>query len=405
MPDSPVSQRAARVMNAGSMQLVMDFVVNVYQRSIYTGAEIADFTFGNPHEPPRAELVEIFQKWSIPQNKDWFGYKWSEPYAQAVVAASLQRFLGLPFEPADIAMTTAGIGAFATAVKTVTDPGDEVLYSLPPWFGNEPICVEAGLAPVKVPVNLETFDLDLEAIAAAITPRTRVVIVNTPCNPTGKVYTPETLTRLAAILEDASQRNGRRIYLLSDEAYNRIVFDGVRFRSPVEFYPYSFLAYSYGKTLMMPGQRSGYLAMPPAMPPADREQLREAFTSVQAASGFLFPNALLQHALGDLEQLTHDMEHLTRKRDLMVGALREMGYEVHLPEGTFYLFPQSPIPDDRAFVDLLIEEGVCVLPGAVFETPGYFRICLTANDAMIERGLPGFARAIQRTQQTAAVTT
>lgn len=402
MADSPISQRAARVMHAGSMQLVMDFAVNVYQRSIHSGADIADFTFGNPHEPPQAELVEAFQKWSVPQNKDWFAYKWSEPYAQEVVAESLQRFLGLPFEPADIAMTTAGMGAMVSALKTVSDPGDEVIYSLPPWFGNEPICIEAGLTPVKVLVNLETFDLDLEAIAAAISPRTRVLIVNTPCNPTGKVYTPETLTRLASILEDASQRNGRRIYLLSDEAYNRIVFDGIRFHSPVEYYPYSFLAYSYGKTLMMPGQRIGYLAMPPTMPLGDREQLREAITNIQGASGFLFPNALLQHALGDLEQLTHDMAHLTHKRDHVVGALREMGYEVHLPEGTFYLFPKSPIPDDRSFVNLLIEEGVYVLPGAVFETPGYFRICLTANDAMIERGLPGFARAIQRARSTVA---
>jgi aspartate aminotransferase len=311
-----------------------------------------------------------------------------------VVAESLQRLLGMPFEPADIAMTTAGLAAILVALKVVADPGDEVVYSLPPWFGNEPLCIEAGLTPVKVSIDLETFDLDLDAIAAAITPRTRIVLVNTPHNPTGRVVPVTTLTRLADMLDSASERNGRRIYLLSDEAYNRIVFDGTDYHSPLEFYPYSFMAYSYGKTLVAPGQRIGYLAMPPTMPREDREQLRVAVHAVQQASGYLFPNALLQHAIGDLERLRLDITHLQHKRDWMVDALREMGYEVHRPEGTFYLFPKSPIPDDRAFTDMLLAQNVAVLPGALFETPGYFRICLTANDEMIERGLPGFARAI-----------
>src|SRR5690606_32194777 len=146
----------------------------------------------------------------------------------------------------------------------------------------------------------------------------------------------------------------------------------------------------------MPGQRIGYLALPPTMPLESRAALRPAVEAIQLSSGSLIPNALLQHAVGDLEAREHDMDHLTRKRDLMIGSLREMGYEVFEPEGTFYLFPKSPIADDQAFADMLVEENVAVLPGRVFETPGYFRICLTANDEMIERALPGFARAIER---------
>ncbi len=128
----------------------------------------------------------------------------------------------------------------------------------------------------------------------------------------------------------------------------------------------------------------------------EREALREGIFTIQAQSAWLFPNALLQHALADLDELVLDLEHLQRKRDHMVAALREMGYQVHLPEGTFYLFPKTPIDDDRLFARMLMDEGVFVMPGPIFEMPGYFRICLTANDEMIERGLPGFARAIAR---------
>jgi aspartate aminotransferase len=394
-----VSQRAQRIMNATPARLITHFA-NTYLSGVLERSGINDFTFGNPHEMPIQGLVDAIQKWSVPQNNDWFGYKTSEPDAQRVVAESLRETFGMPFEPEDIAMTNGGLAAIVLAMKLVADPGDEVIYSLPPWFSTELICAENELTPVKVHLNLTTFDLDLDAIAAAITPRTRIVIVNTPHNPTGKVVPPETLARLAAILDDASERNGRRIYLLADEPYNRIVFEGVEYHSPLEFYPYSFMSYSYGKTLLAPGQRIGYLAMPPTMPLEDREQLRGAHFAVQGASGYLFPNAVLQHAIGDLEALSLDVRHLQRKRDHMVDALREMGYQVHRPEGTFYLFPKSPIPDDQLFTEMLIEENVAVLPGTLFETPGYFRICLTANDEMIERGLPGFRRAIERTLVT-----
>lgn len=394
--DSPVSERVMRIGQAGSIQLVEDYFVNTYIKSVRQKSDISDFTFGNPHEMPRQDVVEILQRWAVPQDKDWFAYKRSEPNAQAAVAEALTRRFGMPFEPEDVAMTTGGFGALISAMKAVADPGDEVIFSLPPWFINEPIIIESGLVPVKVSIDLETFDLDLDAIAGAITPRTRVLIVNTPHNPTGKIVPPETLKRLADLLEEASQRNGRRIYLLSDEPYNRIIFEGNDFHTPLEFYPYAMVAYSYAKTLMMPGQRIGYLALPPTMPLEWRAALRRAVEGIQLSSGYLIPNALLQHAIEDLEALEHDMEHLTRKRDLMVGSLREMGYEVFEPEGTFYLFPKSPIADDQAFADLLVEENVAVLPGRVFETPGYFRICLTANDEMIERALPGFKRAMER---------
>ena len=353
---------------------------------------VLDFTFGDPREMAPQAYVSALRTAVTPQDEGWFAYKMYEPAAQEVAAASLAQLTGLPFEPDDILLTTGGFVALSVGMKAVADPGDEVIYSLPPWFAYEALLVEAGLVPVKVRIDLETLDLDVDAIAAAITPRTRIVIVNTPNNPTGRVYSAETLTRLATVLEEASARNGRRIFLLSDEPYNRIVFSGVQFRTPAEFYPHTLVAYSYGKTLLSPGQRIGYLALPPALP--DREGLRRAVHDLQIAVGWAFPNAVMQYALPELEQQAFDVARLERRRDQMVNALTSMGYTVHRPEGTFYLFPRSPILDDEAFARLLVEQGILVMPGALFETPGFFRICLTATEETCERSLPGFAAAL-----------
>ena len=360
---------------------------------------VLDFTFGDPREMPPQAYVSALRTAVTPQDEGWFAYKMYEPAAQEAAAASLARLTGLPFEPDDILLTTGGFAALSVGMKAVADPGDEVIYSLPPWFAYEALLVEASLVPVKVHIDLETLDLDVDAIAAAITPRTRIVIVNTPNNPTGRVYPAETLTRLATVLEEESARNGRRIFLVSDEPYNRIVFSGVQFRTPAEFYPHTLVAYSYGKTLLSPGQRIGYLALPPALP--DREALRRAVHDLQIAVGWAFPNAVMQYALPELEQQAFDVARLERRRDQMVDALTSMGYTVHRPEGTFYLFPRSPILDDEAFARLLVEQGVLVMPGALFETPGFFRICLTATEETCERSLPGFAAALT---QAATVT-
>jgi aspartate aminotransferase len=357
-------------------------------------SDVDDFVFGNPQEMPIPAFVDALQRAAEPRNKDWFAYKMSEPASQEVVAAALREELGMPFEAADIAMTTGAFGALAAALQLVVDPGDEVIINLPPWFFYEAMVVAAGGVPVKVAVDRETFDLDLAAIEAAITPRTRAIIVNTPNNPTGRIYPPETLRALAGILEAASARNGRPVYLISDEPYRRIRFDGAPFHSPLAFYPFSLMTYSYGKILLAPGQRIGYLALPPTMP--NREAMRRAIMTVQFASGWLFPNAILQHAIADLETLSIDLDAMHRKRNRMVSALRGIGYDVRVPEGTFYLLPRSPWEDDMAFSRELAARKVLVLPGTVTEFPGFFRISLTASEEMVEHSLDGFAAAMDR---------
>jgi aspartate aminotransferase len=359
--------------------------------------EVLDFTFGDPHELAMPAYVEALRDAAVPRDDQWFAYKQSEETAQDAAAASLERVVPLGWTGDNLRMTTGGFGAITVAMKAVADPGDEVVYTLPPWFLYEILAIEAGLVPVKVPALQPSFDFDLDAIAAAITPRTRIVVVNTPNNPSGRIYPPAQLSALAAILEEASARHGRRIWIVSDEPYNRIVFDGKPFHSPSQFYRHTLLCYSYGKTLLAPGQRVGYLAVPPGLPEAP--ELMDAIDSLQIAGGWLFPNAVMQYAVPDLERLSIDIGALEAKRDRLVGALREMGYEVASPEGTFYLWPRSPVPDDEAYVASLERRGVLVLPGTLFETPGWFRICLTATAETIEAAIPHFRAAIDEARR------
>jgi len=298
----------------------------------------------------------------------------------------------MPFDPADIFITPGAFGALAVAFRALLDPGDEVIYSLPPWFLYGPMLLSADAVPVKVRVRPDDQDLDLDAVEAAIGPRTRAVIVNSPNNPTGRIYPPATLTALAELLTAASEQHGRPIWVISDEPYSRLVFSDAEFHSPSEFYPHTLISYSYGKVLLTPGERIGWLAISPSVP--DRQPLRDALDVSQIAAGWLFPNAVLQYAIDDLENLSIDLAELERKRDLMVTELRGAGYELRPPEGTFYLWVRSPDPDDLAFCRRLAERHVMVLPGTICEVPGHFRISLTGSAEMLHRALPGFRAAI-----------
>jgi aspartate aminotransferase len=355
---------------------------------------MANFAFGNPNEMPLPGYVRALHEHLEPQSTDWFAYKLSEPKSQAAVARTLTARTGLAWDPADVAMTNGGFAALAVTFRAILQPGDEVVFLSPPWFFYEVLILAAGGVPVRVPLAPPSFDLDLAAIDAAITPRTRAVLLNTPHNPSGRVYPLADLEALAGTLRAAAARIGRPIHLVSDEPYNRIIFDGRAFHSPSEVYPDTIITYSYGKTLLAPGMRIGYLTTPPTM--TGREALRNQVLVAQIATGFSFPNALLQHAIEDIERLSIDIAALQRRRDRMVGALEGMGYEPTTPEGTFYIMAKAPIDDDVAFAELLAEENVAVLPGTVVEVPGWFRISLTANDAMVEASLRGFERARAR---------
>jgi aspartate aminotransferase len=360
---------------------------------------MANFAVGNPQEMPLPAYVEALRSHLEPQAPDWFAYKISEPRSQATVARGLTARTGLDWDPADVAMTNGGFAALAVAFRTIIEPGDEVIFLSPPWWFYELLIRAAGGVPIRVRLAPPRFDIDSAAISAAMTPRTRAVLLNSPHNPSGRVYPPADVQRLTSALRAAAARIGHRVFLVSDEPYNRILFDGRQFHSPAEFYPDTIISYSYGKQLLAPGMRIGYLTVPPTM--EDRPAFREQVLVAQLATGFSFPNALLQHAIEDLEGLSIDVALLERRRDRLVGALRGMGYDTTLPEGTFYVLARSPIDDDVAFAELLAEEHILTLPGSIVEVPGWFRISLTASDEMVERSLAGFERA--RTRAAASV--
>ncbi len=353
---------------------------------------IADFAFGNPQEMVVDGFAAALASATTPLDKNHYAYKFSEEESRRTVAAHLTEWRGQQFAAEDIAMTPGAFGAIAVALDAIADVGDEVVYFDPAWFFYRSMILSAGATPISVPIRDDDYDLDLDRLAGAITEKTRLIIVNSPHNPTGRIYPPSTLEGLAKILTEASDRFGAPIYVLSDEPYSKLVYSDAEFTSPALYYPYTLIAYSYGKVLLTPGQRIGWLAWSPEMP--DRESLRSAMFMAQIAGGWLFPSAIMQYSLAELDRLSIDLVALERKRDLLVAELGEAGYELRPPEGTFYLWVRSPVPDDVAFVKSLAEQGVLVLPGATCASPGHFRISLTGTEKMIERSLPVFRAAV-----------
>lgn len=392
MKTKAVSSRIPELLDA--MSPIIHFFTESEWASRFGDPYICDFTIGNPHDMPLPDFVEALQHWSVPKDRYWYAYKMNEESSRKIVADSLLKWREVAYNTEDIFMTNGATAGLALSLGAIIDPGDEVIYISPPWFQYEGMIANAGGVPMKVRMDMNSFDLDLVAIEDAISKKTRGIIINSPHNPSGKIYPPETLSALSRILTEASDCNGRPIYLISDESYSRIVFDGRKYHSPTSFYPNSFLVYTYSKVLLTPGQRIGFLAMPPEMP--SRHEFHSAIYALQMLNGWLFPNALLQHALADLENISMDIGHLQNKRDRMTGALKDMGYEVSIPEGTFYVICKSPLTDDKAFVNILAEMNIFCIPGSLMDIPGYFRISLTAGDDMIERALPGFGAAVKK---------
>ena len=277
-----------------------------------------------------------------------------------------------------------------------------MIFLSPPWFFYEAMILAAGGTPVRVRVDAKTFELDLEAIQAAISARTRAIIVNSPNNPTGNIYSPQMLAGPGPPAGSAGQRTQRPIYLLSDESYSRILYDGRPYPSPTAFYPHSFLIYTYGKTLLTPGQRIGYIALPPAMP--DRAPDAQRLLRPNSYWGGLpqCPAAVRPARPGKAIDRYPPPAAQARTAWSMPWA---NGLRRALAAG--HLLPDAALAaeDDLAFTRQLLAHKIFCLPGAAFEMPGYFRISLTANDEMIERSLPGFEAALHAARQQSPLIT
>lgn len=347
---------------------------------------VADFAFGNPQEMPLPGFVAALAANVQPRNKDWFAYKGNESASREAVVGSLRASMDLPFEPEDIALTNGGFGAIELMMKLFANPGEEIVYSVPSWFCYAPMAHLHGLVPKPVPMR-RPFGLDIEALAAAITDRTRLLVINSPHNPSGSIASADELRELGERLERINAGRARPVWVLSDEAYREIVFSDGRFEPPLRHIPRSAICYSYGKRLLTPGQRVGYFAVNPVAP--ERQAVREAVFFAQMATGWNFPSALMQYALPELEKLSLDIPRMERRRDRLCSGLEAAGYRVTRPLGTFYVLLETPGPE-QDFVDAMIARDVFTMPGTLCGIPGHVRMSLTASDEMVEWALPRF---------------
>jgi len=353
------------------------------------GAEnVFDFTLGNPDvEPPEAVIRALGQvvERNLPRSHGYMpnaGF----PEVRVRIAAWLAGRTGVPFTGEDVIMTTGAAGAINTVLKSILDPGDEVIV-LNPYFPEYRFYIENHNG-VVVPVETgEDFQPDVDAIARAITPRTKALILNSPNNPTGALYGADVLHAIDRIAQPP-------LLVISDEPYRPLTFDGLRVPETLSVIRRAVLAWSWSKAMAIAGERIGYLAIPPHLPEA--AALRNACTFANRILGYINAPAIWQHVVAEVPDATVDVSLYQAKRDLLCGALTSMGYEAPRPEGSFYVFPRTPIPDDVAFIRELQTEGILAVPGAGFGRSGHMRLSLTVSKPEIERSLPGFERAIRR---------
>ena len=359
-------------------------------RQEFGAGNIFDFTLGNPDvEPPEAfqrELLELAQN-PLP---GMHRYMNNAGYAEtrAAVAAKLSKDSGLDVTGGHVIMTCGAGGALNVVFKTILNPGEEVII-LAPFFVEYKFYIDNhGGRPVEVWTNRETFQLDIDAISKAITPRTRAILICSPNNPTGVIYPEESLRNLGEVLKKIHKDNGHLIYVISDEPYARIAFDGKHVPNIFPLIESSIIVTSHSKDLALPGERIGYLAANPRMDTA--MQFMEGAVFSNRVLGFVNAPALMQHLVAKLQDESVDVGDYQAKRDLLVNELTAMGFKMVKPDGAFYLFPASPIADDVEFVKLAQKHHILLVPGAGFGAPGFFRIAYCVDKLMIERSLPAW---------------
>lgn len=356
------------------------------------GAEnVYDYTLGNPDVEPPAQLLGALRRIVNEDRAGVHGYMPNAgfPAVREAVAAMLQRETGLDFAAGDIFMTVGSAGACNVILKSILDPGDEVIV-LMPCFSEYRFYVSnhaGAIVPVETGAD---FLPDIDRIAAAITPRTRAIILNTPNNPSGRVYPERILRELDALLNSLDHP----VLVISDEPYKHLVFDGGRQPEVASFIANTAICNSWSKSQAVPGERIGYLALSPRL--ADRPALRAACTFSNRILGFINAPALWQLAELEAHDAKIDVAGYQEKRDMLCDALARAGYEVVKPEGSFYVFLKTPIPDDIAFVRLLTAEGVLGVPGAGFGRSGYIRLSLTVPKETIVNSIPGFEAALRK---------
>jgi aspartate aminotransferase len=363
------------------------FEIGVQLRRERGAENVFDFTLGNPEVEPPEAVLEALRRVVAENRPHSHGYMPNAGYPEVreVLARGLAARTNLPFETGDVILTNGAAGAINTVLKSILDPGDEVIL-LNPHFPEYRFYVENHGGRVVFVETDEQFQPDLDRIALAITPRTKALILNSPNNPSGAVYSAATLHDLNLLIRDP-------MMVISDEPYRSLTYDGLTPPEVPALVERSVVAFSWSKAMAIPGERIGYLALSPLL--AERVALRDACTFANRILGYINAPAIWQWVVGQVPDATVDVQPYQEKRDLLCDALSQMGYHAPRPQGSFYIFPKTPVADDVAFIQLLQQEGILAVPGTGFGRPGYMRLSLTLPMQDIQRSLPGFQRALQ----------
>lgn len=359
---------------------------------IYGAENVFDFSLGNPNVPaPEAVKKAIFELLDGSDPVVLHGYTNSNSgYADVreAVATSLNGRFGTSFEGKNIIMTVGAAGGLNVILKSLINPGDEVIV-FAPYFGEyRSYTSNYDGVLVEISPDTDTFQPKLDEFEQKITPKTKAVIVNTPNNPTGVVYSEKTIQKMAAILETKQKEYGTEIYLISDEPYRELVYDGVEVPYLTKYYANTVVGYSYSKSLSLPGERIGYLVIPDEV--ADSEELRSAANVATRILGFVNAPTLQQKVVARCLEEKTDISYYDRNRETLYKGLRDCGFECIKPEGAFYLFVKSPVEDEKAFCAAGKKHNILMVPGSSFACPGYVRLAYCVSYETIVNSLPKF---------------
>lgn len=389
----PVSEKIASSIEKSSWIRKM-FEEGARLKATHGAGNVFDFSLGNPNLEPTKAVKDAIALAASETAAGVHAYMPNAgfPAVRAAVAEKIRQDEGVDIAENHIVMTCGAGGALNVILKTILNRDDEVIVPRPFFVEYVFYCENHGGNAVLVP-TLADFSLDLAAIEGAVTPKTAAVLINSPNNPTGKVYSEAQLRDLGDVLARKSKEIGRTIVLISDEPYRAITYDGVTVPSVLKAYPHSIVGTSFSKDLSLPGERLGYIAMSPAIDNA--ELTMNGLVLCNRVLGFVNAPALMQRAVRTALREVVDISVYKRRRDRLYDTLTSFGYECVKPDGAFYLFPKAPIEDDIRFVGLLQQKLILTVPGTGFGGPGYFRIAYCVSDETIEGSFKGFEAAIK----------
>jgi len=361
----------------------------------YGEKNIFDLSLGNPVVEPPAEFFQELKKIAEHPVSGMHRYMSNAGYdeTRAAVAKQLALETGIRFTVNDIIMTHGAAGALNVILKTILNQGDEVII-FAPYFAEYVHYIDNHYGVSRILPTDEQFSPRADELEPAINKRTRAVLINSPNNPSGAVYSEERIRAIGEVLRKKEAKLGTHILLISDEAYRKLLYDGLEYPFPVHHHRNSIIATSHSKDLALPGERIGYIAVHPEC--HNRQELVNGFIHVNRTLGFVNASALMQHIVRHLQGVTVSVAEYQRKRDFMYHNLSEMGYSMVKPQGAFYIFPKSPLDDDVEFVRELQKRKVLTVPGQGFGTPGYFRIAYCVEDEVLESSLDGLRKAANK---------